>query len=134
MDTTPDPLPAEPPASRAQRVWAGVLRHAGAGLLALVAALAMLAWSTWQLRCESFGCTFVGVVWVALAALWAGVLLLGLVLAALQRRRGMGTRSSAWALGLLLALELPPLALALAPAAQPALLLPQALLLREGSF
>ena len=55
MDTTPDPLPAEPPASRAQRVWAGVL-------------------------------------------------LLGVVLAALQRRRGMGTRSSAWALGLLLAL------------------------------
>jgi len=104
MDTTPDPSLAEPPASRAQRVWAGVLRHAGAGLLALVAVLAMLAWSTWQLRCESFGCTFVGVVWVALAALWAGVLLLGLVLAALQRRRGMGTRSSAWALGLLLAL------------------------------
>ena len=56
------------------------------------------------MRCESFGCTFVGVVWVVLAVLWAAVLLLGVVLAALQRRRGLGTRSSTWALGLLLAL------------------------------
>ncbi len=99
-----DPAIAEPPPSRAQRAWTGVLRHAGAGLLALAVGLAILAWSTWQLRCESFGCTFVGVVWVALAALWAAVLLLGVALAALQRRRGLGTRSSTWALGLLLAL------------------------------
>ncbi|HAU58198.1 MAG TPA: hypothetical protein DCW87_12035 [Comamonadaceae bacterium] len=95
--TGPTPTPA-------QRAWAWVLRHAGSGLLAVTVGLAILAWSTWQLRCESFGCTFVGVVWVALAALWAGVLLLGVVLVALQQRRGMGTRSSAWALGLLLAL------------------------------
>ena len=99
-----DPAIANPPPSRVQRAWTGVLRHAGGGLLAATVGLAMLAWSTWQLRCESFGCTFVGVVWVALAALWAGVLFLGVVLVALQRRRGMGTRASACALGLLLAL------------------------------
>ncbi len=99
-----DPAIAEPPPSRAQRAWTGVLRHAGAGLLVLAVGLAILAWSTWQMRCESFGCTFVGVVWVALAAPWAAVLLLGVALAALQRRRGLGTRSSTWALGLLLAL------------------------------
>ena len=99
-----DPAIAPPPPSRAQRAWTGVLRHAGTGLLAATVGLAMLAWSTWQLRCESFGCTFVGVVWVALAGLWAAVLLLGVVLAALQRRRGLGTRASTWALGLLLAL------------------------------
>lgn len=99
-----DPAVANTPPSHVQRAWAGLLRHAGAGLLVLTVGLAVLAWSTWQLRCESFGCTFVGVVWVVLAVLWAAVLLLGVVLAALQRRRGLGTRSSIWALGLLLAL------------------------------
>ena len=99
-----DPAVANIPQSHVQRTWAGLLRHAGAGLLVLTVGLAVLAWSTWQLRCESFGCTFVGVVWVALAGLWAAVLLLGVVLAALQRRRGLGTRASTWALGLLLAL------------------------------
>lgn len=99
-----DPASACPPPSRAQRAWTWVLRHAGSGLLAATVGLVILAWSTWQLRCESFGCTFVGVVWVVLAVLWAAVLLLGVVLAALQRRRGLGTRSSTWALGLLLAL------------------------------
>ena len=90
------------PALRA--AWTAVLLHAGAGLLVLVAVLAMLARYTWQLRCESFGCTFVGVIWVALAGLWAALLLAGLVLAAAQRRRGLGTQASAWALGLLVAL------------------------------
>lgn len=104
MNTAPEPAAAKPPASRAQRMWAGVLRHAGSGLLAATAGLAMLAWSTWQLRCESFGCTFVGVVWVALAGLWAVVLVMALAFGAAQRRRGMATRASAWALGLLLAL------------------------------
>ena len=100
----PDPITAEPPASRAQRVWTGVLRHAGGGLLAATVGLAVLAWSTWQLRCEGFGCTFVGVVWVVLAGLWAGVLVLALALGAAQRRRGLGVRATVWAQGLLLAL------------------------------
>lgn len=104
MAPAPVTSAAAPTPTRVQRAWAWVLRHAGAGLLALVAALAVLAWNTWQLRCESFGCTFVGVIWVALAGLWSAVLMLGLVLAALQRRRGIGTRSSTWALGLLLTL------------------------------
>ncbi|MDY0108204.1 MAG: hypothetical protein RBS27_16110 [Giesbergeria sp.] len=99
-----DPAMAVPPPSRVQRAWNRVLRHAGAGLLAATAGLAGLAWSTWQLRCESFGCTFVGVVWVALTGLWAVVLILALAFGAAQRRRGLGTRASAWALGLLMAL------------------------------
>lgn len=99
-----EPAAAVAAPSRARRAWTGVLRHAGAALLVLAAGLAVLAWSTWQLRCESFGCTFVGVVWVALAGLWVGVLVLALACAAAQRRRGLGTRASAWALGLLLAL------------------------------
>ena len=61
-----DPAVANTPPSHVQRAWAGLLRHAGAGLLVLTVGLAVLAWSTWQLRCESFGCTFVGVVWVVL--------------------------------------------------------------------
>lgn len=99
-----DPAAAIPAPSRAQRAWTGVLRHAGSGLLAATVGLAILAWSTWQMRCESFGCTFVGVIWVVLAGLWALVLVMALAFGAAQRRRGVGTRSTAWALGLLLAL------------------------------
>lgn len=104
MNAAPELAAATPPASRAQRMWAGVLRHAGSGLLAATVGMAVLAWNTWHLRCESFGCTFVGVVWVALTGLWAVALVMALALGAAQRRRGMGTRASAWALGLLLAL------------------------------
>ena len=98
------PAVANTPQSHVQRAWAGLLRHAGAGLLVLTVGLAVLAWSTWQLRCESFGCTFVGVIWVVLAGLWAVVLVMAFAFGAAQRRRGVGTRSTAWALGLLLAL------------------------------
>lgn len=99
-----DPAVAVRPPTRAQRAWAGVLRYAGAGLLLLTVGLAVLAWSTWQLRCESFGCTFVGVIWVVLAGLWAVMLMMALAFRAAQRRRGLGSRSSTGALGLLLAL------------------------------
>jgi len=100
----PEAAPTAVPSSRAQRAWAGLLRLAGPGLLAATLGLAVLAWSAWRLRCEGFGCTFVGVVWVVLAGLWAATLVLALALGAAQRRRGLGTRASAWALGLLLAL------------------------------
>ena len=83
-----DPAVANTPQSHVQRAWAGLLRHAGAGLLVLTVGLAVLAWSTWQLRCESFGCTFVGVIWVVLAGLWAVVLVMALAFGAAQRRRG----------------------------------------------
>lgn len=79
-----------------------LLRHAGWGLWALVALMAGLSRATFALRCESFGCTFVGVAWVAIAGIWLVVLALGVGLRAWQRRRGVSVRLTNAALATLL--------------------------------
>ena len=48
--------PPAPPASWAGQLGMGLLRHAGLGLLAVTAALALLSVASFRLRCESFGC------------------------------------------------------------------------------
>ncbi|MEC5398758.1 hypothetical protein [Uliginosibacterium sp. H1] len=61
---------------------APMLRQVAAGLfMLLVVSSAAAACYLWQLRCENFGCTGLGIAW----AMWAGVLyapglILGLVL------------------------------------------------------
>jgi hypothetical protein len=99
-----DPAVANTPQSHVQRAWAGLLRHAGAGLLVLTVGLAVLAWSTWQLRCENFGCIYRGLVWVVWAVLAGVGLVAALAVRAWQRRRGFSTRASGLALVLLLAM------------------------------
>ena len=99
-----DPAVANTPPSHVQRAWAGLLRHAGAGLLVLTVGLAVLAWSTWQLRCESFGCMGIGLVWTIWLLLWLAALGVALALRALLRRRGLSTRTCGLALWLLGAL------------------------------
>ena len=99
----PRAAPPPPPAAASWGRWLGwgVLRHAGWGLLAATAGLAVLSYATFHLRCESFGCTFVGVAWVALAALWALALCLAAVVRWAQRRRGLPGRLSNAALAAL---------------------------------
>lgn len=47
-----------------------------------IAAVLMLAWAAvgiWRLRCEGFGCTAIGVAWIAWAAAFFVVLVVGLI-------------------------------------------------------
>ena len=90
--------PPAAPASWAGQLGMGVLRHAGLGLLAVTAALALLSVASFRLRCESFGCAYVGIVWLVLAAMWALALGLGAVVVWAQRRWGLSTRLSRWVL------------------------------------
>lgn len=90
-------------ASEAPERWPRrLLRHAGWAVWVLLAVMAALSRATFGLRCESFGCTYVGVVWVALAAIWGVVVLLGLGLLGWQRHRSVPTRLTAAAVAALL--------------------------------
>ena len=101
MDLHPHLPPASPvtsppaePASRTGQFGLGVLRVAGLGLLAATAGLAVLSVASFRLRCESFGCAYVGIVWVVLGAMWGLVLGLSALVVWAQRRRGLSTRLS----------------------------------------
>ncbi|WP_440108631.1 hypothetical protein [Acidovorax sp. BL-A-41-H1] len=90
-------------ASEAPERWPRrLLRHAGWAVWVLLAVMAALSRATFGLRCESFGCTYVGVVWVALAAIWGVVVLLGLGLLGWQRHGSVPTRLTAAAVAALL--------------------------------
>lgn len=83
----------------------GQVLHAVYVLLALGVA-ASAAWA-WRLRCESFGCMGVGLVWVVWAGvLFAPTLVLGGVLAAKGGARGRWARASRGCLVLQLLLGL----------------------------
>jgi hypothetical protein len=92
----------QPPVSDAPERWPRrLLRHAGWVLWVLVAVMAALSRAAFAMRCESFGCAYVGVVWVALAAIGAVVLAVGLALRAWQRHRRVSTRLTSAALAAL---------------------------------
>lgn len=78
-----------------------LLRHAGWGLWITVLVLAAMSRATFLLRCESFGCTFVGVVWIAIAGIWLLALLVGAGLRWRQRQQALSTRTSDSALAVL---------------------------------
>lgn len=59
-----------------------VKRLLAVAFLGLVLALAAAAGYAFQLRCEGFGCTGVGILWFAWAALFVPVLAFGIVLRA----------------------------------------------------
>ena len=75
-----------------------------AGALGVVLVALVLAWSTWQLRCESFGCMGIGLVWTIWLFLWLAALGVALAVRTLLRRRGLSTRTCGLALWLLGAL------------------------------
>lgn len=102
MNAMPERAP-QPSVSDAPERWPRrLLRHAGWALWVLVAVTAALSRATFALRCESFGCTYLGIVWVALAAIWAAVLVIGLGLLAWQRHRSLPVRLTGTALAALL--------------------------------
>ncbi|MGY4827279.1 hypothetical protein ACVNIS_01725 [Sphaerotilaceae bacterium SBD11-9] len=70
-----------------------------AGLYApLVILVTASAICVWRIRCEGFGCTGVGVAWVAWALFFLAVLVVGLVVRRWTQLSGLVRRSVRWAL------------------------------------
>lgn len=102
MNALPERAPQASVSDAPERWPRRLLRHAGWALWVLVAVMAALSRATFALRCESFGCTYLGIVWVSLAAIWAVVLVMGLGLPAWQRHRGLPLRLTGAAVAALL--------------------------------
>lgn len=87
-----------PPVSRTVVLWSRLL---GGCLLTLCALLVAMSYYNFTLYCENFGCMAKGLLWM----LWAVFTTVGWVVAlgvrAWQRRRGLDTRASGLAFGML---------------------------------
>lgn len=93
-------IPDATPPAQGALVW----RAAGAAPLLLVGLLIAMSAYNFSLRCESFGCMGIGLVWTIWLLLWLAALGVALGVRALLRRRGLSTRTCGLALWLLGAL------------------------------
>jgi hypothetical protein len=100
------PAPSQPSApsssaSTASRTAVWWSRGLNGFLLGLCALLVALSYYTFTLYCENFGCIGKGLLWMLWAVFTTVGWVVALVVRAWQRRRGLGTRVSGFALGVL---------------------------------
>ncbi|MFN3439959.1 MAG: hypothetical protein ACK41V_19840 [Acidovorax sp.] len=92
------PSSSAPTASRAVVWWSRVLNGFLLGVCALLVAL---SYYNFTLYCENFGCMGKGLLWMLWAVFATVGCLVALVVRAWQRRRGLDTRASGLAFGML---------------------------------